>query len=444
MTVGRSFWVVLILLAVCLTLANLPLALDPVYQSLYYHISYLWGLLIIVCWVWSLLALRWLSIDRQARTLRQQVGEIFEERFTVRNDSRLPKLWVELRDETSLPGAAGSRVLTWIGGNRTRSYMAHVWLSQRGQFSLGPTEFISGDVFGLFRVKRRIPTNACLLVVPYMVNLRYFPSPQGLLPGGKALRQRTLEVSPYAASVREFTPGDPLNRIHWASTARRERLMVKEFEQDPQADVWIFVDAQRFVNVSIEEDTTIIQHDEAYWLWKRPTKTTLPQATIEYSISAAASVANYFIRQGQAVGMVCAGQSYITLSAERGERQLGKILDTLAFIKPEGELPLHGLVAAQIRHLSRGSTIILVTSSTQPEVVLAASELLYRGMRPVVVLIEAVSFGGLKGTDRLQANLANQDIAVFKIANHDDLATVLEGGSKAAFTSGYSWWKEPN
>jgi hypothetical protein len=153
MTVGRSFWVVLILLAACLILANLPLAVDPVYQSLYYHLSYLWGLLIIVSWLWAFLALRWLSIDRQARTLRQQVGEIFEERFTIRNESKLPH-------GTGLPGAAGSRVLTWIGGNRTRSYMAHVWLSQRGQFTLGPTEFNSGDVFGLFHIKKVVPTNA--------------------------------------------------------------------------------------------------------------------------------------------------------------------------------------------------------------------------------------------------------------------------------------------
>ena len=185
MTVGRSFWVVVTLLAASLVLANLPISLDPVYQSLYYHLSYLWGLMIIVGWIWSALALRGLSVERRAYTLRQQVGQIFEERFTINNHDGLPKVWVEVKDKTILPGAAGSRVLTWINGRRSRSYVSYTWLSQRGQFLLGPIELVSGDVFGLFRVKRRITANTSLLVIPYMVNLGFFPSPQGLLTGGK-------------------------------------------------------------------------------------------------------------------------------------------------------------------------------------------------------------------------------------------------------------------
>jgi uncharacterized protein (DUF58 family) len=217
--------------------------------------------------------------------------------------------------------------------------------------------------------------------------------------------------------------------------------MVKEFEQDPQADVWIFVDSHRFVQAVLPMQPQVVR-DESYWLWKRPTEVTLPPATIEYSVSSAASIANYFIRQGQAVGLVSVGQVYITLTAERGERQLGKILETLAFIQPEGDLSLLGLVGAQIRHLSKGSTIILVTPSTQPEVILAANELLLHGMRPVVVLIDASSFGGLKGTDKLQSSLLTQAIPVFKVANHDDLKTALEGGLHSTTSTQKTWWKE--
>ena len=38
-----------------------------------------------------------------------------------------------------------------------------------------------------------------------------------------------------------------MRRIHWPTTARRGQLIVKEFEQDPQAEVWIFLDAQQRV-----------------------------------------------------------------------------------------------------------------------------------------------------------------------------------------------------
>ena len=35
---------------------------------------------------------------------------------------------------------------------------------------------------------------------------------------------------------------DGFNRISWSATARLGRLMVKEFDQDPTADVWVVLD----------------------------------------------------------------------------------------------------------------------------------------------------------------------------------------------------------
>lgn len=214
---------------------------------IYYRLSYLWALLLISGWLWSLLSLRGLILKRSARTLRAQVGQVFEERFEVQNDSRLPHLWIEVRDESTLPGSKGSRVLTLIAGRQGRSYLARTRLIQRGVFPLGPTELRSGDLFGLFPVKQSLAVQDSLLVYPMMVELSNFPNPPGLLPGGEALRRRTQQVTPNAAGVREYAPGDPLNRIHWLSTARRDRLIVKEFELDPLADVWIILDGKSVV-----------------------------------------------------------------------------------------------------------------------------------------------------------------------------------------------------
>jgi hypothetical protein len=53
-----------------------------------------------------------------------------------------------------------------------------------------------------------------------MVDFQFFLAPFGILPGGHALREKTLEVTPYAAGVREYVPGDPLKRIHWPSSEK--------------------------------------------------------------------------------------------------------------------------------------------------------------------------------------------------------------------------------
>src|SRR5258707_1286157 len=64
---------------------------------------------------------------------------------------------------------------------------------------------------------------------------------RGRMPGGDALRRRTHYVTANAAGVRDYGPGGSFNRIHWRSTARRDRLIVKEFELDPLSDIWIFL-----------------------------------------------------------------------------------------------------------------------------------------------------------------------------------------------------------
>ena len=213
------------LVLILLGLSLLALALTGL--TVYARLSYLWAFLLVASWIWSRLSLRGVEVERATRTLRADVGQIFEERFTVENRGHLPRLWVQVRDRSNLPGSRGSRVLTMIGGGEQRVYRARTRLVQRGVFSLGPTEVVSGDLFGLFPVSRTVSSDRSLLVYPLMVDVDTFPSPPGLLPGGEALRLRTHQVTPNASGVREYVPGDPLNRIHWLSSARRDRLIVQ-------------------------------------------------------------------------------------------------------------------------------------------------------------------------------------------------------------------------
>src|SRR5512139_3937683 len=100
-----------------------------------------------------------------------------------------------------------------IEGKAGRSYLARTRLVHRGVYALGPTILASGDLFGLFPVSQAVGHVDSLLVYPLMANVRNFPHPPGLLPGGEALRRRTHQVTPNAAGIREYVHGDPLNRI---------------------------------------------------------------------------------------------------------------------------------------------------------------------------------------------------------------------------------------
>ena len=412
--------VVLVLLVLSLVAAAMTGA------SLYYRLSYLWALLLVGSWLMSVLALRGVLVHRTARSLRSQVGQIFEERYEIINTGRLPRLWIEVRDESPLPGSHGSHVLTLIGGHESRTYLARTRLAERGVFPLGPTVLVSGDLFGIFPVSHNFPSQESLLVYPMLFDVRSFPNPPGLLPGGEALRRRTAQITSNAAGVREYGPGDPLNRIHWVSTARRNRLMVKEFELDPLAEVWIFVDAARSVQAAKHEPVPEFDPQD---IWRRRVKLELPPSTLEYSVSVAASLGRYYLQRGRAVGMVYSGQFLRVLPSDRGGRQLGKILESLALLRAEGNLPLHGLVEAQARHLPRGSTAVLITPSAADAVYQTADVLLRRGLRPVGVLVDAATFGGYFSNERLAASLGALGVPVCHIKRGDDLSSVLSAAT---------------
>ncbi len=74
--------------------------------------------------------------------------------------------------------------------------------------------------------------------------------------------------------------------------------MVKEFELDPLAEVWIFLDASRTVHSSLP-----YQHPEfdPRDFWRARFQFKLPPSTVEYCVTVAASLARYYLQRGRAL-----------------------------------------------------------------------------------------------------------------------------------------------
>ncbi|MFM8426985.1 MAG: DUF58 domain-containing protein [Chloroflexota bacterium] len=397
-------------------------------------------LLALFGWGWTRWVIRGLTFERVARELRANVGDVFEETFKLNNRGRLPAPWIELFNKSTLPFAAGSRLFTLVTGKQLRSYNARTWLTRRGRFELGPTRVTTGDPFGLFTASKEFKSKDALIVFPMIHEIYSFQTPQGVLTGGQVIRKKSPDITPHAAGVREYVHGDAMKRIHWTTSVRRNRLMVKEFEQDPQAEIWIYLDAQQMVHYQKRhEQQEMALHDML--LTKRP-KIKLPPSTLEYGVSIAASLAHYFLRQRRAVGFATAGQTFTVLPAERSERQEAKILETLAFVKADGNLSLAGLVATQAAVLPQGSTVILVTPTIRSDLLHAVDDLLFRYLSPVVVLLNTKSFDGPSGTAELVPAIKERRVPVITVSCDDDLPQALaEISSNFKFQERHAWQK---
>lgn len=405
----------------------------------YVRLLYLGVLLLVLAWLLTILSLRGIRVERRSRSLRAGVGDVFEEHFDIINDSRITKLWLEVANETKIPNATGSRIITILRGRQKRSYTARTWLTSRGGFALGPTTVTSGDPFGIFRVSKEFPATSSLVVFPMLFPVREFLSPPGLLPGGKAIKRKSIDITPHASGIREYVPGDPMKRIHWPTSIRRNQLMVKEFEQDPQAEVWFFLDTHKSVHVAKSgEQYATPPLDDLLLLRRRKVK--LQPSTLEYSISITASLAHYFIEQRRSVGLLTASEhSYKVIQAERSERQEGKILEALSFLQAESTITLPSLISAQIGQLPQGSSAILITPMAWPELLIAVDSLQRRNLRPVVVMLMSRSFGGRQSNDDLAQSLIERNVPVCPVYCEADLSETLSSFSANTFSQESSW-----
>ena len=395
-------------------------------RDLFYNLVYLWLAVIVIAGIWTWTGINRVRIGRHTRALRAQVGRPLEERLTVRNTSPVPKLWLEVRDHSDLPGHEASLVVDSLAPGRERVWVVRSMCRERGRFRLGPLSLTTGDPFGLFQITRQVPQTTNVVVYPMTFDLPDFTLPLGPMPGGDALRRRTHYVTANASGVRDYAPGDSFNRIHWRSTARRDRLISKEFELDPLSDIWIFLDGDREVQASMRPSAPAAP-PAPLWVGSRE-KVTLPPSTEEYAVSVAASLAQYFIRHDRTVGLITYGRGREIVQPDRSERQLTKMLEMLAVFRAEGLVHLADALSIESQQLPRWSTLIVVTSASDTGWVLAAQSLKRHGLRVVAIVIDGSSFGGYTQSGVVEA-LWSAGIPAFRIKNGDDLVTALSYGS---------------
>ena len=381
------------------------------------------ALLLSALWAWN--NVRGLAIRRTTPTRRSQVGQYVEEMFEVTNQSFWPKLWVELRDESTLPWHRASRVVSALRRRRTQRWVVRTLCTQRGRYRLGPMTLLSGDPLGIFHTQRVLPASNQIIVYPLTLDITSFEPSVSELSGGEARHRRTYQITTNVAGVRDYVPGDSFNRIHWPTTARSRRLMVKEFELDPTADIWIYLDLAAAAAAALpwsppEPEPSIFATGS-----RRLLQIELPPSTTEYGVTAAASLARYFIARNRAVGMNSRGRTREFVQSDRGERQLNKFLEALAVVEGVGDLRFADLVATDGVRLNRNDTLLAISPDPSRDWALALQMLQRRGVNSIAVVIDGASFGAPRDYGPLLSELSATGIPTYRIRRGESIDKVL-------------------
>lgn len=360
--------------------------------------------ILIISWVWNKFSLSGIGFERSLEIDRVNVGDNVVEQITLSNHSRLPKLWIEVDDRSSLPGHRGGRVVS-LRGRGSTTWEIETVAVRRGRFRLGPTSVIAGDPVGLFSSYRHLPVAIDVMVLPAKVDISGIHLPSARLDGGRAAPRMSMPSSAIFNSIREYQPGDPMNRIAWAPTAHRGNLMVKEFDPDPTADLWILLDLN-------DDGQFDLHHRENIPGAYRHLNT-----TVEYIVSIGATLATTELQLGKKVGLILNREDPIRIEPDNSERQWFRIAETLAVVTSAGSRSITESLTADHRRFSRNSGVVVVTADPRSDWVAAGASLVER-LVPVTAVIVDAGGEGQDDVTQLLHRLASARIHVHRYPTH--------------------------
>lgn len=201
---------------------------------------------------------------------------------------------------------------------------------RRGVFASGDVVLSSAAPFGLVRTRRVISVASEMTVVPRWVDLATFPilEPSSSPSDVVHERARTGAGEEYLG-VREYRPGDPRRFVHWKSTARAGKLIVREYEQEVASRVGLVLGGGDYGAA--------------------------PDSAFEHLVAAMASVGLYSLSTGHPLDAVRADPDGAQHLVSPGRHEL---LDWLAAARPT-DIPLPGLVGQVLVRIGRRGTVVL-------------------------------------------------------------------------------------
>src|SRR6478735_10680297 len=186
--------------------------------------------------------------------IRVTVGDPATGRIEVTNTSRrgLLPLLVEL----PVGDTAARFALPTLGAGRAHEELFVVPTRRRGVVPVGPATTVHGDPLGLVRRTVAWTERTELFVHPLTVSLESLGA--GLLRDLEGTVTPDLSMSDLAFhALREYQPGDDRRYIHWRSSAKHGRLLVRQFLDTRRSHLAVVVDTSPEVYAGDVDDVEL-------------------------------------------------------------------------------------------------------------------------------------------------------------------------------------------
>jgi len=379
---------------------------------------YIFFVIALVMFILSYIHMRLNMPNVDVKRLAQEAafeGEILNINMAIRNNLSRGSSFFELLD--SFPGAQPGKENTslfmlGINAKEEQNFNYTIECYKRGLWEIGPIRMISQDALGCFRMKKVLNVVSDVMVYPSLFRIFAFPP---LASGSVSwMGVETAKISGDSHEffgIREYQRGDAISRIHWPSTAKHNRLIVKQFERSAIQEATIVMDLKKGNDIGVGKETTL-----------------------EYAVKIAGSIAKFLMDSGVFVQIMGYTKEAIVVPFGKGESHKYKILEYLAMVRPEGVFTLRETLEEAIFITPYSSTLITIMLDNDLDALSSLVQFKVKGIRLIVIVLSMSTFGhteeseylDAEGAKRFDEALAGLEAYVYRISKGDDLEKKFE------------------
>jgi len=389
------------------------------------------------------LSIRNIAVEREVSTAEANIGESLSVITKVTNTGALPVLWVSAQDlvPEDLPVEGNRGELLTLLPRRSKTFLYRVVLERRGYHRIGPLAAEAVDPFGFSRIFRAMPPNNYVTVYPKIIRLGGLTFPLLRRSGEVQITHRAYEDPSRIRGVREYTRGDPLNRIHWKISAKLAKLYCKIYDPSTVSGITLAMDFNR---------SSYGDGEDAHLSFERS----------ELAVTLAASLAYDALQQRMNVGLLTNGidaaervkneprgkefasrTDMESAAREREEPRVGpvqiragssaaqglRIMRTLARLEVSETPTLERMIYDETGHIARDTALVIVTPQVSAALAEKAAALRHSGMTVYIFLISTHERDLLSARQKLTCF----NIPVVQIGSENDVIELAVSGKAA-------------
>ncbi|MEZ4888567.1 MAG: DUF58 domain-containing protein [Chitinophagales bacterium] len=215
--------------------------------------------------------------------------------------------------------------------------------TERGEYHFGALNVLVASPLSLVNRRYVFSADKMVPVYPSFLQMRKFEliafSNQKLEYGIKKIRR--IGHSMEFEQIKEYVMGDDYRIINWKATARRNQLMVNQFQDEKSQQIFSIIDSGRVMKMPFEG-----------------------MSLLDYAVNASLVISNIAIKKGDKAGLVTFAEKMgILLPAKNQMRQMRTIQEGLFNLQTRFLESDYEKLYANIRHkINRRSLLLLFTN----------------------------------------------------------------------------------